>query len=67
MKTPRPRDPRRAPRRFLLLAEEALERDVRRPRVRRYLLSTLPSRGALQGVGVGRPGTAHSLELTGRV
>jgi len=35
-----------APRRFFLLAEEALDARGRRPRVRRYRLASLGSRGA---------------------
>jgi hypothetical protein len=48
-----------APRRFLLLAEEALDAPGRRPRVRRYRLASLGSRGAAKAsrrvARMGRP------------
>jgi len=55
-----------APRRFLLLAEEAPDARGRRPRVRRYRLASLGSRGALKA-GRPMPRTGHPTELDERI
>jgi len=55
-----------APRRFLLLTEEALDAPGRRPRVRRYRLASLGSRGALKA-GRPMPRTGHPTELDERI
>jgi hypothetical protein len=54
-------------RRFLLLPEESVEGHRQRPRIRRYWLSSVGQRPALNGVDVASARIAGELDHNGRM